>query len=295
MKNIFKIVFAVAAATVLAVSCDVEAVKTKFDPNSVKGTGVTFLQSVVSDQEIKATQLVYEIDLSRSIATAAQTVSLTSTFTEDIVCPASVTFEAGEYQTKLVLDISAMTVGKAFKGTVTLDEGLDEGVKPFGPVSLSCTLAKAYTWISQGKGQFLDMFWEGELFDDVEVMKAEGFNLYRFMNPYKDTEAGTGPKPDYVQVSVNADKTVVFQTFATPYLYDTEHAVTAYFPSSASSSAAAYDAYNVMVGDYYFAFVPYWYVPTVGGWGCNYGYTLFASLPGAPQDLYEWYKENYKE
>lgn len=294
MKNIFKSIFTVAAATVLAVSCDVEALKTTFDPNTVKGTGVTFLQSVVNDQEIKATQQTYEIDLSRAIATAAQTVNLTSTFGDGIVCPASVAFAAGEYQTKLVLDISGMSVGKSFAGTISVDEGLEEGVKPFGPVSLSCTLAKAYTWNSIGKGQFLDLFWEGELFDDVEVLKAEGFELYRFMNPYKDTEYGEGPKPDYIQISVNPDNTFVFQTFATPYLYDTEHAVTAYFPSSASSSAASYDPYNVFVSSYYFAFVPYWYVPSVGGWGCNYGYTLFAALPGAPQDIYEWYQENFE-
>ena len=293
MKNILNSILGMAAAAVLAVSCNVEAVSTTFDPETVDGNGVTFLQSVATDTEIAATTTEYVLTLARAKATAAQSVNLTSTLPAGIVCPASVSFAAGEYETTLKLDISQMEVGTTFKGKISID-GLTESEKKFCTADITCTFAKAYSWVSLGKGQFLDAFWEGELFSDVEVLKADGFSLYRFVNPYK-TSVGTGAKPDYVAVKVNADNTAVFDSFNTPYMYDSSHCVTAYFPSDASSSAAAYDAYNILKDNYYFAFVPYWYVNGVGGWGCNYGYTLFAALPGAPQDLGDWYDENFAD
>ena len=292
MKNILNSILGMAAAAVLAVSCNVEAVTATFDPATVDGNGVSFLQSIASDLEIPAATSEYNLVVSRSKATDVQIVNLTSTLPASIVCPSAVSFAAGEYETILKLDISKMEVGSTMKGTISI-EGLTDSEKNFCQSSISCTFAKAYTWVSIGKGQFLDVFWEGELFD-AEVMKAEGFDLYRFMNPYKES-VGTGPKPDYVAVTVNPDGTAKFDTFNTPYMYDDSHCVTAYFPSEASSSAASYDASNVFLDKYYFAFMPYWYVNGVGGWGCNYGYTLFASLPGAPQDLGDWYNENFGE
>ena len=296
MKKIFNTISVLFAAAILTVSCNVEAVSTIFDETLAKVENtVSFEQAVVVDNEIPATQTTYAISLCRSVAAEAENVKIVSTLPASIVCPATVAFAAGEYNANLVLDISNMSVGETFKGKLTIDGVSDEEkAHTFARLSVDVTLAKAFTWTSLGKGQWLDLFWEGELFDDVEVLKAEGFNIYRFVNPYKDTEAGEGPKPEYVVLTVNADGTFKYDAISTPYLYDDSHAVTAYFPSDASASAADYDAYNVFVQDYYFAFVPYWYVPTVGGWGCKYGYTLFAALPGAPQDIYEWYQANFE-
>lgn len=290
MKKIFKAIAVLSATALVAVSCNVEAVSTEFDPSTVEAeNSVSFVQSVVVDQEIPATTASYSIPMARSIATEALTVSLTSTLPAAIECPASITFAAGEYETNLILNISNMSVGETFKGKISVN--LDDAAKnvAFSNYEVSCTLAKAFTWESIGKGQFFDNFWVGELFNDVEVLKAEGFEIYRFMDPYKDTEEGEGAKPEYVLLTVNSDKTAKFETFNTPYMYNASACVTAYFPSDASSKAAEYDAYNVFVDDYYFALVPYWYVNGVGGWGCNYGHTLFAALPGAPTDIYEWY------
>ncbi len=296
MKNTIKTISVLAVTAIFAASCDVEAVSTIFDSEAASGAGnsVSFVQDVIVDQEIPAAQTTYAISISRVSTDGALTVKLENNLPEAISCPATLTFNSGEAVADLVLDISNMSVGQTFKGTISIV--VPEGEEyTFSKLSVSCTLAKAFSWVSIGKGQFMDFFWEGELFDDVEVLKAEGFNIYRFMEPYKDSEYADGDGPEYVLLTVNEDNTATFGTFATPYLYDSSNAVTAYFPSDASSSAAAYDAYNLFLEDYYFALVPYWYVPNVGGWGCKYGYTLFAALPGAPTDLYEWYLANFDE
>ena len=296
MKKIFNAISVLATTALVAVSCNVDAVSTIFDESTVANlsNNVTFVQDVVVNQEIPAAQKTFVIPISRSIATSAVTVNLTSTLPAAITCPASVTFAAGEISAEIVLDITNMSVGETFKGKISIDIPKEETSLSFSKLSVNCTLAKAFSWESLGKGQFLDVFWEGELFDDVEVLKAEGFNIYRFMDPYASS-VGEGAKPAYISFTVNDDKTVKFDSFDTPYLYDANHCVTAYFPSEASSSAADYDKYNVFVDDYYFALVPYWYVNGVGGWNCKYGYTLFASLPGAPTDLGDWYGANYGE
>lgn len=296
MKKIFKSISVLAATAIAAVSCNVDAVSTLFDESTVANISVNaaFVQDVVVDQEIPASQTTFVIPMSRSITTEAVTVNLTSTLPAAITCPSSVSFAAGESSADLVLDLTNMSVGETFKGTISITVPEEEKGVTFSKTSVSCTLAKAFTWESLGKGQFLDAFWEGELFNDVEVLKAEGFNIYRFIDPYA-TSIGEGSKPDFISFTINDDKTVKFDTFDTPYMYDDSHCVTAFFPSEASSSAAAYDAYNKFVDDYYFALVPYWYVNGVGGWGCKYGYTLFASLPGAPTDLGDWYDANFGE
>ena len=290
MKKILNSIFAVAAAAVLAVSCNVDAVTTKFDPSTVTGTGVTFLTTVAVDQEIPATQTSYDIVVARANADAAQTVSVSSSLPETIVVPSSVSFGASEYQTKLTLDLSKMAVGQTFKGSIAL--GVDDAEKQYSNASLSCTFAKAFTWTNIGKGQFLDLFWEGILVD-VDIYQAEGFEIYRVMDPYAESEEGDGSGPDYILIQKLDDGKAKFDTYRTPYLYSAGNYVKAYFPSEFSSNYAQYDSASIYV-DKYFAFVPVWYVDGVGGWGVNYGYTLFVALPGASQDLYDWYQANFE-
>lgn len=291
MKTIFKSILGIAAASLLAVSCNVDAVTTKFDPNTIDGNGVTFLQTVATDTELPASTTQFTIMVGRAKAAEAQSVPVVSTLPEDIVCPTSISFAAGEYEAPLVLDISKMGVGSTYKGTVSLG-GLTGSDKNFSNTSVSCTFAKAYSWVSLGKGQFLDTFWEGIL-ADVEILKADGFEIYRVMNPYAESKEGDGSGPAYISIYNLGGGQAKFDTYLTPYLYDEGMYVKAYFPSEFRDTYAQYDELSKFMDNYYFAFVPVWYVDGLGGWGVNYGYTLFVALPGAPKDLGDWYDENF--
>lgn len=291
MKNIFANILGLCAVFAV-VSCDVDAVGTIYEPDS-SNNGVTFSQTLFTNSEISASATTFTVVVNRAVAGSAQTVGISSTLPADIVVPGSVSFAAGEYTADLVLDISKMSVGTTYRGSVALADENAYDAKT-GISSANVVLAKAYEWTSVGTGQFFEYFWEGFV-GDVEILKADGFNLYRVLNPYAATADpdATGPKPGYIQFEVvdNAG-TVHFNTWQSPYDYDGEgHYIKFYRPSEASASYAAYDNESVLEDNYYVALLPYIYIDGVGGWNVGNGYCIGIALPGAPKSIDEWFDE----
>jgi hypothetical protein len=299
MKNIVKSIFVLGIASLSFVACNVDNIGAIYDLEGK--SGVSFSKTLAGDTEVNAKATTYSIPIVRGTADGSLTVSLASTLPEGVKVPSSVTFNAGEYETEVQLDIAQMEVGKTYKGAVKLaDESQFD--KNTAISAINVTLAKAYTWVSLGKGQFYDGLALQPSDDDlgivdVEILQAEGFDRWRIMNPFpKDqliaawAESYVTYAPDsMIEFFLTDDGIIDFTSrvikTGLTYISVADNAyIYYYYPSEYSDQLAADDALNCFVMDkvaqFYFAQTimntSYWF-----GEGAKY-----LSLPGGP-DLNE--------
>ena len=268
-------------------ACNVDNVKSTYTP--VSASEVTFAQSVVSYSEIDAKASTYGIDITRNTATAAATVTLKATCPEGVTCPSSVTFNAGEYKATISLGVSDMEIGKSYNGTIEIDESATNANIAISKVTFS--LAKAYTWVSMGKGWFCEGFWEG-FFNEIEVFEADGFDRWRFMKPYSVSEESTTGGPAYVDLWVNDEGNVQWDTFNTGFDYSgAGDYVKAYWPSDLSANYKVKENYCTFWEDDIIVLFPCFYIDGVGGWQSGY-YPIAFCFPGRTQASFEaWLTE----
>lgn len=314
MNKIYKSLL-VLTAGLFAVSCDLEQVNDIYVPENDEPN---MLYTVYNDLELPASQQTLSIPVSRAKADKEFTVSLnvllpagiTTTGTpgelgEDgkTLYKSSVTFEAGKSIADVVLDITAMEVGTQYTGTISFSDSTQVNVNT-AVFACSFKLAKAYSWVSLGEGEWFDQF---ALMSDssygiqkVEVLKADGFDRYRIMEPYANTEQLTaawgadcvgGMKNTYIEFWVLEDGShVMWDSWWYPgLLYAGEGTeIKAYYPSSLNASLAADDAKSKFLAENVVGFYPYWYIDGMGGFGSKYLCAL--ALPGGP-DLEAWLNE----
>ncbi len=293
MKNIFKIASGIALSLILFSSCNVENLKETYTP--VEVSEVSFTQANINATSIPAAQTSFDIVLSRNTPENAVTVNITSTLPSSITAPASVSFAAGETTAIFSINVSKMPVGAQIKGSLSIDESFAN--KNVAIMTTSLTLAKAYTWVSLGMGQWFDnlalMSASSYGIQPVEVLKAEGFERYRIMNPYANTnqliaswsEANIGTnRSAYIEFWVLPnDLNVSWGTFwYCGLIYDGAGTdIKAYLPSYLSATYAADDAKSqIDRTDKVVWFYPYWYIDGLGGFGTKYPCVL--SFPGGP-------------
>ena len=267
----------------------------------VNNCEVSFVQSTTFNTEILGTATTFDITLSRNTSAESATVAVKSTLSSDIVCPASVTFNAGESTATLTLDVSAMKVGTKYTGKISLADTTSYNAN-IAVVSTSVTLQKVYTWVSIGKGEWFDNFllYSGTSLgiQEVEVLKAEGFERYRIIAPYANIDqlkAGTaahfganatlaGPsdnKDSYIEFWVLENgENIAWDGWWYPGVLYQGIDMKGYYPSYLSSSLAAEDAKSGFYDELVVGFYPYWYMDDLGGFGAKY--PCFLSLPGGP-------------
>ena len=185
MKTIVKSILALSAA-LFVVSCNVDNIGTLYQHEG-SDNGVSFTQSIISDTELGAAATSVVVTIGRAVADAAQTVNIASTMPEGISVPSSVSFGAGQSSADLVLDVSGMSVGKAYKGKISLASESDYNDLAISEVSV--TLQKAYSWSHYGTVKITDdlvtsCFGVDNLTWEVEADKADGFEVYRLLDPY---------------------------------------------------------------------------------------------------------------
>ena len=183
MKNIFKSIFVLAGAAFMAVSCNVDFIGQKYSAADAGTAGVSFLQKVVSDTELPANTTSYDITIGRSSTDAAATVNIQSTLPAGI-CPSTVTFAAGQSSANITLDLSNVSVGTLVKGALTLADQPD-----YANSKINVSLQKAYKWAHYGTVKLTDglvcsVFTALSITWEVEADKAEGFEVYRLIDPY---------------------------------------------------------------------------------------------------------------
>lgn len=289
MKNIFKTISALGMSIALLASCDVDNIKPIYTPST---DGVSLGQSVINDTEIPAAQTTYNVDIVRGTASGSLTVNIDAKLPEGISCPSSVTFADGEFATALPIDISKMEIGQSYKGSIAIS-GLTEDEAKIAITSASLTFAKAYTWISLGTGFFYDGFWEGFI-GECEIFKADGFDRYRVMKPYAESEEAVNAGPAYLEFwVVNDEGNIKYDTFVTPFDYDgAGNFIKGYWPSALSPNYAEKEAYNGFYENDIIVFYPCWYIDGLGGWPSNY-YPAVVCLPGRSADSFiSWLEEN---
>lgn len=179
MKNIVKIIFGASIAVMFA-SCNVENLKSTYTPD---GSGVTFLSSAsVNDQVDLSKSTVFNIPIARQDAAGALTVALEGEI-EGLSVPTSVTFQAGEYQANIPVDISDMQPGITYKGSLKI---ADESVynDKLATTELSISLSMKLEWELIGTGTYHyngDCYWSG---DDpgLEIYRAKYTDYYKISN-----------------------------------------------------------------------------------------------------------------
>lgn len=314
MNKIFKSILVVAAG-LFAAACNLDQVNDLYVPENDEPN---MLYSVYNDLELDASLQTVSIPVTRAKSDAEFTVKLDVLLPEGVTTAgtagepdengntlykSSVTFAAGEPTTNVVLDVSAMEVGIQYAGKVSFADSTQVNINT-ATFSCSFKLAKAYTWVSLGEGEWFDQF--GLMSDasygiqKVEVLKADGFDRYRILNPYANTEQLTaawgaaaigGMKSTSIEFWVLEDGVhVAWDGWWYPgLLYDGDGTdIKAYYPSALNPSLATDDAKSMFLEEKVVGFYPYWYIDGLGGFGAKFLAAL--SLPGGP-DLEAWLNE----
>lgn len=291
MKKIYKVALSLSIAVAALTACNVEKNNPIYTPN---GNEVSFISATVYDTEIDAENATFDVIVTRTLADAALNVPVTCSV-PSVVCPASVSFAPGEYQTKLALDISGLEVGKSYKGTLTLSDA-NTFNPDFGYSTANVTFAKAFTWVDEGNGEFYDGLALQPTDTDlgiikVAVQKAKGFNRWRVYNPFPkanviaawDEDSWEGGESTVIEFWVDDEEegTIKYdQVIKTGLQYNGMGSIYYYYPSAYSKNYAAYDAYNCFVDDNVVQF----YVPqTIYGTNSWFGMgAKYLMLPGGP-------------
>lgn len=266
MKNIFKVIVGVATISFVAVSCDVSNKGTLYTPDG-KDAAVSFAQSTLQDTEIDAKTTKYEIELVRGIADGTLTVNLKSELPNGVTCPTSVSFEAGSYTTSVSLDISGMAVGKKYAGKIQLADA-NSFNSEIATSEIKVTFAKAYTWVSLGKGKIYDgvalQVSDDDLgLADVEILKAEGFNRWRVMTPFPEKAVKAawgddffcGGASEYIELYI-LDETAGTIKYSSPIKTGLFYAdlgdnayIWYYYPTDYNEKLASYESQNTFLED----------------------------------------------
>ncbi|MBQ0123219.1 MAG: hypothetical protein KBS58_00015 [Bacteroidales bacterium] len=294
MKNIFRSILAVAVVALSVAACNVDNIKEVYLPSDDE---ISFAQSVIVNTEINAQAKTLDIELTRTSTDGLLQVPVdVSKLPEGVTCPVpSATFADGEATAAISLNVEKMEVGVTYKGTLSLIPANTTGgyQENIAITSASLTLAKAFTWKSLGKGQFCEAFWEG-FFSECEVLKAEGFERYKFINPYGPSTMSL-QKPANVEIWVINEETgnVKWTSFNTGFDYDDNgHFIMAYWPSDQDPKYAAKEALSGFYEKDIIVLVPTFYMDGIGGWPSK-NYPIAFCLPGRTQASFEeWLVEH---
>lgn len=208
MKRLFKILaIAVAGAAVLS-SCSKDQVTATYSPMEGDG-GYSFGAPSTLNFEFSSEKPVMSIDVYRATTEGTATVQVSSTqmlgdqAVSVLDVPTELSFEDGSGKAVLQIGYNeSIQPATNYSITVTL-----ANVTPGGNQSVSFTASLAYTWVSLGTedspyGQLYDNLAYGVDLDgdgyltgpeefnlqDVEVLKADGYDRWRIINPWGNRE-----------------------------------------------------------------------------------------------------------
>ncbi len=303
MKKIAKILFSLLGISVLMVTACTEDPVTRWISPEEGNQHLIFFPPVsdasanntdvtVSSEATSYTYKIFRLNKEGSI-----TIPLISESDNVFDCPSHVTFEDGSATADVIIRFSPLT-----SEPKTVKISIDPKYTSYyakGHPQFSGTI-KAINWVSMGNGQFYDA-WVMYSVVTVEVIKAEGMDRYRIMNPYpqsilEEAEWGNwiaGPKSEFIEFWINSDKTIAWDKFWYPglvYQGIANYVIKGYLPSAL---AAAIDAPSIISEDTkskvitankLFTLCPWYYIDGLGSFGLQ---STWLSLPGGP-DLTEY-------
>lgn len=216
--------------------------------------------------------------LHRSETGTEQSVNVTFTPTgscpSDITVESPVVFKAGSNTANVIVKIADAQPPYTYTGVVKADAKASYA----GVVECTLKMPVSYTWSSIGIGAFYDAFvMDGATaMYDVEIMKAEGFERYRVMNPYVEYYETLGEEmygdwwgsngPSYIEFWELSNGTLMFNAFYSGLNYQgaEDQPINVYPYSSFTTGVAGYD---VWYQKGYALLSPFYYIPNVGSFG----------------------------
>lgn len=267
IKSLFSILMVLSLC--VFTSCDQENEGAIYDANN-QGLSFTFNSFELS---APANNPVISIPVYRAVTNDAFTSSITvTTDAQGVSAPSSISFAAGEKETTIEINLGdQLGVGEIIDITVKLNEA-DASI---GGVSETVVSAyKEYVFESLGMGTFQDNWALGGTYS-VEIQKAQGFDRYRVIDPYKEgltnddgewtNWIAMGTRCPYIEFWEIGDGLILFNNFALGINYEAaaSQPIRAYHASSFSGLSGEFSK-KVDAKTYQLA--PYYYINGLGGW-----------------------------
>ncbi len=150
-----------------------------------------------------------------------------------------------------------------------------DGVSPSGRSSVTITVTKKLVFKKYGDCTYFDECIFEKAYE-TEIYKAEGEEIYRVMDPYREgliaeeyaANGWMGSTPDYVEFQCSGEQ-IVFSEFPTGMLFNGKYMAYAYFPSDYEwgRDFSKYDAQNLKLDDKHFQLYAVYCLPEF-----QYGY-----------------------
>ena len=281
IKSLFSILMVLSLC--VFTSCDQENEGAIYDANN-QGLSFTFNSFELS---APANNPVISIPVYRAVTNDAFTSSITvTTDAQGVSAPSSISFAAGEKETTIEINLGdQLGVGEVIDITIKLNEA-DASI---GGVSETVVSAyKEYVFESLGMGTFQDNWALGGTYS-VEIQKAQGFDRYRVIDPYKEgltnddgdwqNWIAMGTRCPYIEFWEIGDGLILFNNFALGINYEAaaSQPIRAYHASSFSGLSGEFSK-KVDAKTYQLA--PYYYINGLGGWNnTTYDGVIVITLP----------------
>ena len=268
IKSLFSILMLLSLC--VFTSCEQENEGVIYDANN-QGLSFTFNTFEFS---APANNPVISVPVYRAVANDAYTASITvATEAPGVTAPSSVSFAAGEHETTIDINLgSELGVGVKATITITLNEA-DASVG--GVAETSVSAYKEYVFESLGMGTFQDNWALGGTYS-VEIQKAQGFDRYRVIDPYKEgltnddgeweNWIAMGTRCPYIEFwETGEGDLILFNNFALGINYQAvaSQPIRAYHASSFSGTNPEFSK-KLDAKTYQLA--PYYYINGLGGW-----------------------------
>ena len=268
IKSLFSILMLLSLC--VFTSCEQENEGVIYDANN-QGLSFTFNTFEFS---APANNPVISVPVYRAVAGDAFTSSITvSTSAPGVTAPSSVSFAAGEHETTIDINLG-QELGVGVKATITIT--LNEADTSVGGVAeTSVTAYKEYVFESLGMGTFQDNWALGGTYS-VEIQKAQGFDRYRVIDPYKEgltnddgeweNWIAMGTRCPYIEFwETGEGDLILFNNFALGINYEAvaSQPIRAYHASSFSGTNPEFSK-KLDAKTYQLA--PYYYINGLGGW-----------------------------
>lgn len=249
--------------------------------------GVSFLSSTLTGVAVPSTDPTFTVEVVRANGegTLSGNVTISAAVGDAPLEGCTVTgfnFAEGETKTQITVNVEPLNVGDDLDVTLTLDVA-DDMIAVGGTKTTTLVVQKDYNWVELGTGSFIENFFVG-IEVPVTIMKAEGFDRYRVMNPYDEVYAGGVPggftaslaKANYIEFWVS-DGLVYYNAFGIGLAYTGYGDVYAYHPAALQMDGSN----NKVIDEKTFALAPVFYMPDAGGYfdGSVYEDTMLVVLP----------------
>lgn len=196
--------------------------------------------------------------------------------------PASVHFNAGEDMANLTIKFPKAELGVSYSFEIELPA---EDKNPYATNLLRRNVMRDYEWIAY-EGTIMTDF-DG-IYSSVTVEKANGFPIWRVVDPFADYwEATYGDNnPDYsivaqyINFTVNEDGSVKFETYSND-LYQGSAPIYAFWPLDLSPTLTEEAAMSKVVDEQTIELYPYYYVPDLNGGFGTFAVTVTLDEDGA--------------